>query len=81
MLIALLAIFTNLMIQMKHYVDAKKTTKDRDARQNFLDFYDEFFNAESFDFVDKNCFKKRPSHVKTIDKAAEKAKKQKINLF
>ena len=66
---------------MKHYVNAKKISKSRDARQNFLNFYDELPNAEFFDEVDKNCFKERSNHVKIADKAVEKAKKQKINLF
>lgn len=69
------------MIQIKHYVNVKKFDKIFDVRQDFLNFYDELFNVEFFNEVDKNCFKKRSSKNQAAEKTANIVKKQKINLF
>ena len=80
-LIICTAIYINLMIQIKHYVNVKKIKKSlADARKELLNFYNEFFNAKMFEQVIIYCFKKRfAANVKT-EVTVEITEKKKINL-
>ena len=81
MLTFYIAMYTNLMIQMKHYVDIKKTSKGiAEARNELIEFYKELPNAEAFEHVDKTCFKERPAGDVEEEQSAEKAKKEEVCL-
>ena len=70
------------MIQVKHYVNVKKIDKSvKDARDELIFFYKQLFNAEIFEHVAINCFKKRATHEVKIDKTAKKAVQKEIIIF
>ena len=79
-LIICIAMYTNLMIQVKHYVDVKKAKKSSaDARKELLNFYDELFNAEVFEQVAIHCFKERPAAEVEAETIVEVAEKKKVS--
>ena len=77
LLTSYIAIYINLMIQVKHYVDTKKAGKGvAEARMKFIDFYKELPNAEVFEHVDITCFKERPANEAEEEQTAKKEKKE-----
>ena len=75
-----IAMYINFMIQVKHYVDVKKTEKSvADARVELLNFYKKLSNAKSFEHVDITCFKERSSHEMKQDETVEKTQKKEMS--
>ena len=69
------------MIQIKYYVNVKKTKKSpADARKKLLNFYDEFFNAKMFEQMTIHYFKKRFAVKMKAEITAEITEKKKINF-